>query len=163
VLNGYRTFRLECHCRGILESRYSHAEGDSYAFISVRGRDAHYSRSADRWSCTTSCSPRWYYNYAERVRLASKLKHHFRKLERAKNIAIKAIEGLPETPLSAAGFNIRIKLDDPPNSFCGLRKLLWINYSRMPVFNIKTWSTNRSIEYGNGLLNLRIHQNDIQR
>jgi len=81
-------------------------------------------------------------------------------LERARQIAIRAMDQLPETPLTAAGFNIRLKLDDPPEQLlkattAGVDELL-----SDANFTITTRSIRRSIEYGQGLLNLEIRQED---
>jgi hypothetical protein len=98
---------------------------------------------------------------ADSGRLAISLEvPNLKNLERARQIAIRAIEKLPETPLTAAGFNIRLKLDDPPKQLfeataADLDKLL-----SDTDFSIKTMSIRRSIEYGQGLLNLDISQKD---
>jgi len=79
-------------------------------------------------------------------------------LERARQIAIRAMDKLPETPLTAAGFNIRLKIDDPPEQ---LLKATTADADKLlsdASFRIKTMSIRRSIEHGHGLLNLEIRQ-----
>jgi hypothetical protein len=82
-------------------------------------------------------------------------------LGRAKQIAARAARALPETPLTAAGFNIRLKLADPP------QRLLQDTAAAIDASlsdagqMIKSRSTKRSLEYGKGLLNLDIcHEGD---
>jgi hypothetical protein len=79
-------------------------------------------------------------------------------LERARRIAVRAIKALPETPLTAAGFNIRLKLDDPPQRL--LRDTAAaIDTSLSDVgLVIKSRSIRRSLEHGKGTLNLYVRQ-----
>ncbi len=82
-------------------------------------------------------------------------------LERAKQIAIIALNELPETPLSAAGFNIRLKLDDPPERLLKATETDVDKILSDAGFKIKTLSTRRSFEHGKGLINLDIQHSDI--
>jgi hypothetical protein len=85
---------------------------------------------------------------------------NLKNLEHARQIAIRAMEKLPETPLTAGGFNIRFKLDDPPEK---LLKATTADVDKLlsdADFAIKTMSIRRSIEYGQGFLNLDISQKD---
>lgn len=81
-------------------------------------------------------------------------------LERAKQIAIKAMNKLPETPVTAAGFNIRLKLDDPPELLLKATDAIIDKSLSDAGFAIKNWITRRSLEHGKGLLNLDIQQSD---
>lgn len=81
-------------------------------------------------------------------------------LSRARQIAIRAMEKLPETPLTAAGFNIRLKLDDPPEQLLNATTAGTNTLLSDAGFTIKTRTTRRSIEHGHGLLNLEIRQDD---
>ena len=83
-----------------------------------------------------------------------------KNLERARQIAIRAMEKLPETPLTAAGFNIRLKLDDPPEQLLKATTADADTLLSDAGFTIKTRTTRRSIEHGDGLLNLEIRQDD---
>jgi len=79
-------------------------------------------------------------------------------LDRAREAAARAIEGLPETPLTAAGYNIRMKIGDPPNELiaataCGIDALL-----SDAEFSIESQSLRRSLKVRDGILNLGIQQ-----
>ena len=81
-------------------------------------------------------------------------------LERARHIASKAIETLPETPLTSAGFNIRLKLDDPPE------RLLTCTAAGLDTslsdagFIIKARNIHRSLEHEVGTLNLNVQESE---
>jgi hypothetical protein len=81
-------------------------------------------------------------------------------LERARQIAVRAITRLPETPLTAAGFNIRLKLDDPPEQLLNATTADAEKLLSDAGFLIKSRSLRRSIRIGDGLLNLDIRQGD---
>jgi len=81
-------------------------------------------------------------------------------LEQARQIAIKAIENLPETPLSAVGFNIRFKLDDPPDELLKATATVLANLLSDESLTIKTRKIRYSFEHGAGLVNLDIKQSD---
>lgn len=81
-------------------------------------------------------------------------------LERARQIAIGAMVKLPETPLTAAGFNIRLKLDDPPEQLLNATTAGTDALLSDAGFTIKTRTIRRSIEQGHGLLNLEIREDD---
>jgi len=82
-------------------------------------------------------------------------------LGRAKQIAARAARALPETPLTAAGFNIRFKLADPPQQLLqGIAAAIDVSLSDAGQV-IKSSGTRRSLECGKGLLNLDIcHEGD---
>ena len=79
-------------------------------------------------------------------------------IERAKCIAARAINALPETPLTAAGFNLRLKVDDVPE------RLLEDTAAKLDAllsdagFRITARVLQRSLEYGEGSLNLDVRQ-----
>jgi hypothetical protein len=80
-------------------------------------------------------------------------------LDRARGVAVKAMKGLPETPLTAAGYNIRMKISDPTNELlaattCGIDGLL-----SDAAFSIKSQNLCRSLELDDGVINLNIQQN----
>ena len=81
-------------------------------------------------------------------------------LERARQIAVRAMKNLPETPLTAAGFNIRLKLDDPPGQLLNATSAEADKLLSDAGFTIKTRAIRRSIEQGQGLLNLKIREDD---
>jgi hypothetical protein len=79
-------------------------------------------------------------------------------LDRAREVAARAIDGLPETPLTAAGYNITMKVSDPPNELlaataCGIDALL-----SDAAFSIDSRGLRRSLKMGDGVLNLSIQQ-----
>ena len=81
-------------------------------------------------------------------------------LDRAKALAAKAVDGLPETPLTAAGFNVRARIDDPPKELlaaieCGVDALL-----SDAQFTIKSRALRRTLPWGEGDLNLNIQEED---
>lgn len=81
-------------------------------------------------------------------------------LDYARKIAATAIGELPETPLTAAGYNVRMHLDDPSNELltataCPIDDLL-----SDAAFCIESRGLQRSLKIGKGVLNLSIRQRD---
>lgn len=82
------------------------------------------------------------------------------ELQRARQIAVRAMENLPETPVTAAGYNIRLRFNEPPS------QLLEVTSSKMDGIlsdanlTINGVSVRRSIIHGEGLINLEIRQED---
>ncbi len=79
-------------------------------------------------------------------------------LDRARAVSARAIDGLPETPLTAAGYNVRMKISEPPNdllaaSTCDLDALL-----SDAGFSIDSRGLRRSLKIGDGVLNLALQQ-----
>ena len=79
-------------------------------------------------------------------------------LDRAREAAAKAIESLPETPLTAAGYNVRVRVTDPSDALlaatvCPLDGLL-----SDAAFSIDARGLRRSLKMGDGVLNLGIQQ-----
>ena len=89
------------------------------------------------------------------------LKLDFETLEKGLNAGIRVLEWLPETPLSAAGFNIRFKTTEPIKELTELlgspvdSKLGNIGYTQISKRTI-----TRSVDYEKGLLNLTIAQDN---
>lgn len=79
-------------------------------------------------------------------------------LDRAREAAARAIESLPETPLTAAGYNVRVRITDPSDALlaaatCSLDALL-----SDAAFSIDSRGLRRSLKMGDGVLNLAIQQ-----
>jgi hypothetical protein len=96
---------------------------------------------------------------AERGRLTiySK-KPNYAQLDRARSVAIRAIEGLPETPVTAAGFNIRIKVESLPELLLPAITPKFDALLSDADFSIETRVLGRTLKLGNGILNLSIEQ-----
>lgn len=78
-------------------------------------------------------------------------------LERAKTTAVKAIVSLPETPFTAAGFNIRWKILDPlPAGLIERIKCSLDDSLSDASFEIKSRSLRRTLKKDAGLINLDI-------
>jgi hypothetical protein len=82
----------------------------------------------------------------------------YKLLDRAREVAARAIDGLPETPFTAAGYNVRIKISDPLDELlavagCGVDALL-----SDAAFSIDSRGLQRSLKMGDGILNLGIQQ-----
>ncbi len=77
-------------------------------------------------------------------------------LENSRNYCVKAIEALPKTPVSAAGFNIRYELSEPKEAFIDLLVLpLDTNISDNGI-TIERREIRRSLEWENGTINLHV-------
>jgi len=79
-------------------------------------------------------------------------------LDRARQAGVRAMERLPETPVTAAGYNIRLKINEPSDNFlgtvtCGLDALL-----SDAAFSIDSHRLRRSLRKDGGLINLEISQ-----
>ena len=77
--------------------------------------------------------------------------------DRARNNGIKAIENLPETPLSAAGFNIRMKIDETPDQLLSALKTNIDDRLSDAGLIIEERSLTRTVRVGDGKLNLTIY------
>lgn len=87
----------------------------------------------------------------------------YASLDRARAIAVNAIESLPETPLTAAGFNIRFRVDEPSDKLlaitsCGADTLLSDS-----AFVIEERTLKRALNWKDGILNLSINQGQSVR
>jgi hypothetical protein len=79
-------------------------------------------------------------------------------LDRAREIAVRAIDGLPETPLTAAGFNIRIRIDTIPDDLLNTIRAQIDNRLSDAEFNLDGGSLTRTIRWQDGVLNLNVIQ-----
>jgi len=81
-------------------------------------------------------------------------------LEKAKNVARQALEALPETPVSSAGFNVRFRM--PPAEESVLHKLEVPLDSTLSdlSFTILSRSLVRGVAFQKGVLNLRCSDED---
>jgi hypothetical protein len=79
-------------------------------------------------------------------------------LNRARVVAARAIRDLPQTPLTACGFNIRFKFSElPERILAGTKSALddWLSDVKLRIISR---TIGRSIEFENGMLNLTIRQ-----
>jgi hypothetical protein len=81
-------------------------------------------------------------------------------LDRAREIAITAINWLSETPLTAVGINLKFKLDEPPEMLINATETALDKLLSDDGFEIKIKKSNRSFVHGLGLVNLDIQQNE---
>lgn len=81
-------------------------------------------------------------------------------LDRARLIAVKAIQKLPETPMTAAGFNVRIKIDDPTDDLLTMSKSKIDDFLSDAAFEIKERKLTRSVRWNEGVINLSINNNE---
>ncbi|KAF0118186.1 MAG: hypothetical protein FD151_2223 [bacterium] len=77
--------------------------------------------------------------------------------DRAKNVGVKAIESLPETPFSAAGFNIRVKIDEIPDQILSALQAKIDDRLSDANLTIEKRSLTRTVKWREGVLNLTIH------
>jgi len=81
-------------------------------------------------------------------------------LDYARKIAAKTIAELPETPLTAAGYNIRMHVDDPSNELLTATACEIDNQLSDAAFSIESRGLQRSLKIAKGVLNLSIRQQD---
>lgn len=79
-------------------------------------------------------------------------------LDRAREVAAKAIVELPETPLMAAGFNVRLRIADPPDVLLEATKCQIDNLLSDAGFSIGSRVLVRSMTIDDGMLNLSINE-----
>jgi hypothetical protein len=77
-------------------------------------------------------------------------------LEEARTICAKALELLPKTPVSAAGFNFRFKSADVPIELASIFPCQLDSNLSDCDFAIKGRSLRRTLEFGTGLIHLDI-------
>jgi len=80
----------------------------------------------------------------------------YETLEHAKEIAIRALKKLPETPVSAAGFNIRFHSQTIGANLVSLTKSKIDELISDQDYTITTSILNRSLNYEQGHINLEI-------
>ena len=86
-------------------------------------------------------------------------------LEKSKEYCRKAIDALPKTPVSAAGFNIRYQLEEPAEEFLELLKPSLDDSISDNQLKIEKRETRRSLVWNEGTINLHIikqKSNDYQ-
>jgi len=81
-------------------------------------------------------------------------------LDRARKIAVRAIESLPGTPLSAAGFNIRMRIKEPSDELLTSLMSGVDNSLSDAGFEIHSRSLRRRLKFQDGLLNLDIEEDE---
>jgi len=81
-------------------------------------------------------------------------------LDRARKIAVRAIESLPETPLSAAGFNVRMRIKEPSDELLTSLMSGVDNSLSDAGFEIHSRSLRRRLKFQDGLLNLDIEEDE---
>lgn len=81
-------------------------------------------------------------------------------LDRARKAAVLAIESLPETPLSAAGFNVRVRIKDPSDELLTSLTSGVDNSLSDAGFKIHSRSLRRSLKFLNGVLNLDMEERE---
>lgn len=80
----------------------------------------------------------------------------FSTLEKAMAIAVKAIQSLPETPFSAAGFNVRFKSEDPSDELLKAIVAPVENTLSDAGFLIESRAVRHALKFRNGLLNVEL-------
>jgi len=79
-------------------------------------------------------------------------------LDRAKEVAARAIEKLPETPLTAAGYNVRLRIGDPSDELLAATACEIDDLLSDAEFSIESWNTRRVLKMDDGVLNLSIEK-----
>lgn len=79
-------------------------------------------------------------------------------LVKASRIAATAIEGLPETPIVAAGVNFRFSLETLPDALLDLLKTTVNDAYSDEGYSIVGSLTQRSLEYSSGVINIEIRE-----
>jgi hypothetical protein len=83
-------------------------------------------------------------------------------LNHAREIAVKAINSLPETPLTATGFNFRFKIDQPTGDLLNATKSKIDELLSDADFEIKERNVKRSVVWSGGVINLSItHKENV--
>ena len=77
-------------------------------------------------------------------------------LERAMTAAATAIDSLPETPLSAAGFNARFNIHDPPDELTEAFMTSLDQRISDADLTIASRQIQRTVKYGEGVLNIQV-------
>lgn len=77
-------------------------------------------------------------------------------LQRAMSLAHRALTSLPETPVKAAGFNIRYRIIDPPAEFLQVLSTELDDRLSEADLTITSRGLNRSLVFEDGVVNLSI-------
>ncbi len=87
----------------------------------------------------------------------------YSNIDKARQIAINAINSLPETPLTAAGFNVRVRVEEPPEEIVTVTSSEIDNLLSDNDFIIEERRLHRSLKWKAGILNINIiHQKDLK-
>jgi len=81
-------------------------------------------------------------------------------LDRARKAAILAMKSLPETPLIAAGFNVRVRIKDPSDELLTSLTSGLDNALSDAGFEIYSRSLRRKLKFKDGTLNLDVEEGD---
>lgn len=87
----------------------------------------------------------------------------YSSIEKARIYCCKAIASLPKTPLTAAGFNLRYMLKEPSSVFLDLLEVPLDNKISDKGLSISGRSIRRSINWENGLINMKIQKADTDQ
>lgn len=81
-------------------------------------------------------------------------------LDRAREAAVLAIQSLPETPLSAAGFNVRVRIKDPSDELLTSMAAGVDNELSDAGFEIQARSLRRRLKFHDGIMNLDMEEDE---
>jgi hypothetical protein len=90
------------------------------------------------------------------------VRQNYAALERAMQAGINAITSLPETPISAAGFNLRFRATEPSEAIKTLLTASIDNELSDLRFEIEKRSFHRTLQYEGGSINMIIEQNQAE-
>lgn len=96
----------------------------------------------------------------ERQLQLSCTENNYENLDKAKQLAIRALTELPVTPVRAVGINVRYKLEDPPSEFLSLLNSAIDDPLQDRKWKIVGRSFGRSLTWGEGVLNLAVNFDD---
>lgn len=82
-------------------------------------------------------------------------------LEKARQSALNAINGLPKTPLLAVGYNVRYQLENPNAEFIPLFATELDKKISDSDFQITGKTINRLLEWKNGRINFQVQSDDV--
>ncbi len=81
----------------------------------------------------------------------------FGSLDRARAAAARAVNDLPETPFTAAGFNVRYKIDDPSDDLLAATESGIDALLSDSGFAIQEKVLHRTVTWGEGAVKLTLH------
>lgn len=83
-------------------------------------------------------------------------KSNLESLDNARKYCCNAIDALPLTPLTAAGFNLRFDLNEPDDEFINSLKLPLDDKISEQQLTIEGREIHRSVQWNNGLINIQV-------
>lgn len=93
--------------------------------------------------------------------IVATLKPNFVSLHKAMKVALNAVEELPRTPYTAAGFNLRYKSKGPIEALQSLTSLeTWDNRISDEGLSIDERSVTRAVKWGDGKIKVTITQQE---